>query len=200
MNINKFKWTLSKRKIKMKNEIYSSNMLLSNDVILIDTSSILDYEKLIQFIDAKKHILLNIGKKITVPKVVWMELMQLRNSDDFDKQSRVNLAVKIIESNSNVFTIDNQDMINEDIAPSFIDADFVDAELLSELTKNKSKHVQLLITQNKRLSSDALRLNSQGSCYDGYISVCDITNEGELNKCNIVVEAYRQTPTIKEVS
>lgn len=172
---------------------YSNDMLAKNDIIMIDTSSIMDYESLSQLVVSVKPTLLTLGKKIIVPKVVWMELMRHRHSNNLEKQIRVNNAINIIESNLDVFTLDNQDMNNEDIFSAF-----ADAELLSELTKNKPKHTQLLITNDKRLSSDAFKLNRQESCYGGYISVCYVTNEGNLNKCKVVTESYRQAPEIKE--
>ena len=162
----------------MKDFSREKKILSVNDVILIDTSAIMDYEGLRKLVDDIELPLMEMKKKIIVPKVVWMELNRHINSTNNDKQAKACHALDIICMHPNIFLIGDDNLDQEEMMRAF-----ADAELLSQLTKNKAQYGQLLITNDKKLSRDAFDLNNLESCMGHRINVCYIANNGFLGEC-----------------
>lgn len=162
----------------MNNIDYIKLMLKKNDIILIDTSSIMDYEGFKKLVCQIESPLIEVNKKITVPKIVWTELIKHLNSFNEEKINRAKQAIEIITEHRNIFILEDDGLYYEKTAKTF-----ADAELLSELMKNKVLFNQLLITNDKKLSQDAFNLNNQESFKGRRIHVCFITSSGNLKTC-----------------
>ena len=68
---------------------YEQNIFNEYDIIIIDTSAAMHYWALKKFISDSEKSLLSEGKKVFVPKVVWMELVRAYNSNDPEKIKRL---------------------------------------------------------------------------------------------------------------
>jgi len=180
----------------MNNLDYAKSVFRKNEVIIIDTSATMDYEGFKKLVDQIELPLIEINKKIIVPKVVWMELMRHLNSNNEEKVVKARNAIGIINEHRNIFLLEDENLDYEKIVKAF-----ADAELLSDLIKNKVMYNQLLITNDKKLSIDAFNLNNQESCKGRRIYVCYISNSGDLQACECV-HNYKATlePTIEKTN
>lgn len=161
----------------MTNIQYTEKTLSSVDRILVDTSTLMS-PGFQQFISNKKGLLLAAGKKIIVPKTVYMELARLVGSIDSEKSEHAMAAVELLSQNKDIFTVGNAPFTEEEIAHAF-----ADAQLLSELTIHKAEGNQLLLTNDRKLSCDAFDLNQQQSCKGYKVLVCYINYYGEMQCC-----------------
>lgn len=164
---------------------------MKNDVILIDTSAIMDFEGFKKLVEQIELPLLEINKNIIVPKVVWMELMRHLNSNNEDKKIKARYAIDIIYKHRSIFLLEDEDLDYEKMVKVF-----ADAQLLSDLIKNKVMYNQLLITNDNKLSIDAYNLNNQESCKGRRVNVWYITNSGNLKTCECV---HNNKPIIEPV-
>lgn len=162
----------------MKNVEYTKSVLMKNDIIIIDTSATMNYERFDKLVTQIGSLITKIDKKIIVPKAVWKELIRHQNSNINEKRIKAERAIDIISLHRNIFLLEDEIMDSNEIVKTF-----ADVELLSTLTKNKIMHKQLLITNDKKLSTDAFKLNLQESCFGRKIEVCYITCSGTLNMC-----------------
>ncbi len=173
----------------MNNLDYIKSVLKKNDVILIDTSSAMDYKGFKKLVDQIELPLIENNKNIIVPKVVWMELIRHLNSSNEEKKVKASHAIYIINEHRNIFMLEDDNLDYDKMIKTF-----ADAELLSDLIKNKVMYNQLLITNDKKLSIDAFNLNNQESCKGRKINVCYITNSGNLKTCECV---YNKKATLE---
>lgn len=176
----------------MNNEEFVRTTFSQYELIIIDTSAIMDYMGLSKLVNAIELLLMEMNKKILVPKVVWMELNRHLNSKKIDKQKKACHALDIICMHPNIFSIEDDYVDYDEMMRAF-----ADAELLSQLTRNKSQCGQLLITNDKKLSRDALDLNNLESCLGHRIEVCYISNAGLLNECNGTVKQESENESVK---
>ena len=168
----------------MTNTEYTESMVRFNERIYIDTATLMDVEGMELFIEKNKGFLRDADRKLIVPKSVCSELARHLESEYPTKRDLAMKAIGIISENSDIFQVECTPMTDEEIAKAF-----ADAHLLSELTIHKSDCDQLLITNDKRLSSDAYGLNQQQSCKGHRIMVCFINRLGELHRCSCVAVA-----------
>jgi len=180
----------------MNNLDYAKSIFKKNEVIIIDTSATMDYEGFKKLVDQIELPLIEINKKIFVPKVVWMELMRHLNSNNEEKVVKARNAIGIINEHPNIFLLEDENLDYEKMVKAF-----ADAELLSDLIKNKAMYNQLLITNDKKLSIDAFNLNNQESCKGRRIYVCYISSSGDLQACECTHNnKATQEPTIEKTS
>lgn len=168
----------------MTNTEYTETMVRSNERIYIDTATLMDVDGMRLFIENSRGFLQDAGRKIIVPKSVCSELARHLESENPVKRDLAMKAIGMISENPEIFQVECTPMTDEEIAKAF-----ADAHLLSELTLHKSDCDQLLITNDKRLSSDAYSLNQQQSCKGHRIMVCFINRLGELHRCACVATA-----------
>ncbi len=157
---------------------YIGAMVYANKIIYIDTASLMDVEELNRFIRNSEDIFLKERRRIVVPKAVCLELVRHLGSGNPEKQEKAMRALETIREHQDIFNVQNKDLSEDEI-----DHAFADAEILAELTRNKKICGQLLITNDKDLSTDAYSLNNQGSCQGYRIMVFFINKFGELRKC-----------------
>lgn len=151
------------------------DILLTSDRVVIDTSAAMHNIGFRKFVDKNEALLERAGKKIYVPKVVWMELVRAYNSRNAEKVERSDAAISIISSHRNVFEIEDEVFFHDEMERCF-----ADPVLLSDLILDKSDSSILLITNDKMLSRDADGINHQASCRGHKIATCFISDSGQL--------------------
>lgn len=173
----------------MKNTEYIAKMIHQNERIYIDTASLMEYDAMHQFLDNSRKLLLNAGRKIIIPSSVYTELTRHLDSDFLSKRECALEAINLIAENRELFEVHCVTLTEDEIAKAF-----ADTHLISDLVLNKPIHNQLLITNDRKLSSDAYKLNQQQSCKGHRIMVCHINNRGQLHRCDCVAENMQEKP------
>lgn len=153
---------------------YISMMINTNQIIYIDTASLMDNENLEMFIHNGEQLFFNKDRKIVVPRVVCLELVRHLDSSIPEKRQKAIRVLELFSEHKGLFDIQDENLNEEEAIHAF-----ADSELLAELTRNRSKYSQLLITNDKRLGEDAKKLNDQVSCHGKKVMVCFI-NKPEL--------------------
>lgn len=161
----------------MTNLEYVESLVSVNDMIYIDTSSLMNVEVFEEFVENYRNIFLDYQKRIIVTREVCLEIVKHLSSDSMNKQIKAKNVVRIFKNYSNLFTFEDENLNEFEVGKAF-----ADSELLSRMTKEKSEFRQLLITNDKKLSLDAYSLNSLNSCKGQKIMVCYINGNGKLNK------------------
>jgi len=153
------------------------DLFVESDIIYIDTCSLMQSENTENVIEAIRPYLLAVNKKILITAPVSHELMKQKIRK---KEPTVHLAEKayeIIEKYSDVFTLEDCENSKKEIF-----AAFADPTLIARMTVNKEHHSQLLITNDKKLSVDALNINTLKSCKGKPVNVYSISESGELEE------------------
>ena len=109
------------------------------------------------------------------------------------KTSHAARALDLLSNHVDIFEGRDENLREEEALKAF-----ADSELLAELTLNRTACGQLLITNDRRLSEDAYKLNDQTSCRGRKVMVCFINKFGELRKCECTKEpvSFNQDKTI----
>lgn len=157
---------------------YINLMVSTNEAIYIDTASLMDIENLEMFIDKAEGALQGQDRKIIVPRAVCLELTRHLGSQHPEKQEKAARALEILGEHLDIFDVHDEDLREEEALKAF-----ADSEILAELTLNRKACGQLLITNDRRLSEDAYKLNEQVSCRGHKVMVCFISRFGDLRKC-----------------
>lgn len=139
------------------NTEYIKKQVSINDLIYIDTCSLLDTNRLENFINNSKEYFIESYKKIRIHNAVLNELAKFRCSSTFSKKEQAKKALDIIAKNKDLFIIENED-------ESCCDQ-FADPKLLETLLKRRIVHKQLLISNDKDLTFDAYSFNNLESFY-----------------------------------
>ena len=134
-----------------------------------------------------------LNKKIIVTREVCLEIVRHLSSKNIEKQEKAKSVILLFKNYSNLFIFEDKDLKQSEVSSAF-----ADSELLSRITKDKSKHSQLLITNDKNLSVDAYKLNKLYSCKGKKIMVCFIDNLGQLNKGKTGFETNLNTLVIEQ--
>lgn len=177
----------------MTNREYVKDLLALNEKIYIDTSSLMNDTELGRFLVQYQDIFEALNKKIIVTREVCLEIVRHLSSKNIEKQEKAKSVILLFKNYSNVFIFEDKDLKQSEVSSAF-----ADSELLSRITKDKSKHSQLLITNDKNLSVDAYKLNKLYSCKGKKIMVCFIDNLGQLNKGKTGFETNLNTLVIEQ--
>ena len=161
----------------MTNLEYVNSLIRFNDIIYIDTSSLMNVQDLRMFLDNYQQYLIKYNKKIIVTREVCLEIVKHLSSKIESKQFKAQRVIDLFKEFRDVFIFEDQNLNNLDAEKAF-----ADSELLSRLTMGKTEFSQLLITNDKKLSVDAYNLNNLNSCFGKKISVCYISKNGFLHK------------------
>lgn len=160
-----------------KNTNYIKQQIAKNEIIYIDTCSLMNPNRLSGFLEIARPLLLNEKRKITIHNCVMEELFKLKISSNLSKRSQANEALNIIYKNPEIF----------EIIPTNYDDDsefFADKELLKEIFVKRRKHTILLISNDHFLTSDAYNFNKVESVNGNKIHVCYLNYCGDLNICD----------------
>jgi rRNA-processing protein FCF1 len=152
------------------------HLLENNDLIYIDTATLMNTESLKRFLEHYEKVFCECKKQILVPESVCQELIRHINSKDVTKSSKAINALSLIRAYNNVFSIEDSNLTTEEIRRAFADQD-----LLVRLAQGLRYNRQLLITNDRGLSQDALDLNDLVSCKGKHVSVCFLTYSGTLS-------------------
>ena len=177
----------------MTNREYVEDLLALNEKIYIDTSSLMNDTELGRFLVQYQDIFGALDKKIIVTREVCLEIVRHLSSKNIEKQEKAKSVILLFKNYSNLFIFEDKDLKQSEVSSAF-----ADSELLSRITKDKSKHSQLLITNDKNLSVDAYKLNKLYSCKGKKIMVCFIDNLGQLNKGKTGFETNPNTLVIEQ--
>ena len=177
----------------MTNREYGEDLLALNEKIYIDTSSLMNDTELGRFLVQYQDIFEALNKKIIVTREVCLEIVRHLSSKNIEKQEKAKSVILLFKNYSNLFIFEDKDLKQSEVSSAF-----ADSELLSRITKDKSKHSQLLITNDKNLSVDAYKLNKLYSCKGKKIMVCFIDNLGQLNKGKTGFETNLNTLVIEQ--
>ena len=177
----------------MTNREYVKDLLALNEKIYIDTSSLMNDTELGRFLVQYQDIFEALNKKIIVTREVCLEIVRHLSSKNIEKQEKAKSVILLFKNYSNLFIFEDKDLKQSEVSSAF-----ADSELLSRITKDKSKHSQLLITNDKNLSVDAYKLNKLYSCKGKKIMVCFIDNLGQLNKGKTGFETNLNTLVIEQ--
>lgn len=177
----------------MTNREYVEDLLALNEKIYIDTSSLMNDTELGRFLVQYQDIFEDLNKKIIVTREVCLEIVRHLSSKNIEKQEKAKSVILLFKNYSNLFIFEDKDLKQSEVSSAF-----ADSELLSRITKDKSKHSQLLITNDKNLSVDAYKLNKLYSCKGKKIMVCFIDNLGQLNKGKTGFESNPNTLVIEQ--
>ena len=177
----------------MTNREYVEDLLALNEKIYIDTSSLMNDTELGRFLVQYQDIFEALNKKIIVTREVCLEIVRHLSSKNNEKQEKAKSVILLFKNYSNLFIFEDKDLKQSEVSSAF-----ADSELLSRITKDKSKHSQLLITNDKNLSVDAYKLNKLYSCKGKKIMVCFIDNLGQLNKGKTGFETNLNTLVIEQ--
>ena len=146
-----------------------------------------------RFLVQYQDIFGSLDKKIIVTREVCLEIVRHLSSKNIEKQEKAKSVILLFKNYSNLFIFEDKDLKQSEVSSAF-----ADSELLSRITKDKSKHSQLLITNDKNLSVDAYKLNKLYSCKGKKIMVCFIDNLGQLNKGKTGFETNLNTLVIEQ--
>ena len=177
----------------MTNREYVEDLLALNEKIYIDTSSLMNDTELGRVLVQYQDIFEALNKKIIVTREVCLEIVRHLSLKNIEKQEKAKSVILLFKNYSNLFIFEDKDLIQSEVSSAF-----ADSELLSRITKDKSKHSQLLITNDKNLSVDAYKLNKLYSCKGKKIMVCFIDNLGQLNKGKTGFETNLNTLVIEQ--
>jgi hypothetical protein len=177
----------------MTNREYVEDLLALNEKIYIDTSSLMNDTELGRFLVQYQDIFGSLDKKIIVTREVCLEIVRHLSSKNIEKQEKAKSVILLFKNYTNLFIFEDKDLKQSEVSSAF-----ADSELLSRITKDKSKHSQLLITNDKNLSVDAYKLNKLYSCKGKKIMVCFIDNLGQLNKGKTGFETNLNTLVIEQ--
>lgn len=156
---------------------YIEYLLNNNDIIYIDTSSVMFTKEFRGFIEYNYDKFINMNKQITITREVCLEIVKHYMSTIEEKHDKAKMVLSILKQFQEIFIIEGDTFNNDEIQRAF-----ADSELLARITKTKPQYRQLLITNDKALSVDADSLNSLNSCQGKKIMVCYIDKNGNLNR------------------
>lgn len=156
---------------------YVEKQVVLNDVIYMDTNCLMYINDLQKFIHNYKDIFLAESKKIVIIGAVMEELAKLSCSKNLEKQKRAKQALEIMMLNQELFYIENLD-VNEERSI------FADPAILNRLLGKRREYKQLLISNDRDLTTDAFKLNNIESFDGNRINVCFLTYEGNLQMCD----------------
>lgn len=168
----------------MCNKDYVLQMFESNEKIYIDTSTLMEVNGLRMFIETVRPICIANGYRVIVTDSVCNELEKHIHSNNEFKKSKATEAMLLVCQNTDVFQI--EDIASRRLREEKFINTFADPELIKEILSNKFKHTQLLITNDRRLSSDVYDLNTFESCKGKRITVCYLNVSGQLMMCDCV--------------
>ena len=166
---------------------YVEYIIDKNEMIYIDTSTLMNVESLRIFIGRTEKIFESRNKQIIVSRTVVSELKKHAVSDSVEKRKKAEEALDLLEQFQMMFYVECEDNTNG----------FADSELLARLILMKSSCSQVLITNDKKLSKDAYAINEQESNRGNKIMVCHINYAGFLNMCCCVKEIEASTDNDK---
>lgn len=162
------------------NQDYITKQIQFNEIIWIDTCTMMYTNRFELFIKNVKPILLEFNKQIQIPDCVMAELAKHQLSFDEFKRANAVEALNLIKANNDIFKVEQLDN------NACNGENFADPKILTAILENRRSIPQLLISNDQRLTSDAYKFNDFESFYGSKVSVCYIGANGDMNMCDCV--------------
>lgn len=159
---------------------YLKQQIQDNEIIWIDTCTMMYIQRFELFIKNARPILIESNKKIQIPDCVMAELAKHQLSADAYKQASATEALNLIKANNDIFKIEHLDNNASN------GENFADPKILTVILEKRRNIPQLLISNDQRLTSDAYKFNDFESFYGSKVSVCYIGSNGDMNMCDCV--------------
>ena len=159
----------------MKKRIIGTDLFDRCDRIIVDSSELMNPQPLRMCLQRYGDRIRTSGRRIAIPEPVRLEIARHLGSADPDKSAKAMACMYVVDEFRDLFICEGDDLPEE----LMYDA-FADPEILAEMTRDKRRYRQLLITSDGGLASDALDLNGQISCRGFKISVRRIAPDGTL--------------------
>lgn len=159
---------------------YITKQISENEIIWIDTCTMMYIQRFESFIKNVRPILIESNKKIQIPDCVMAELAKHQLSADACKQASATEALSLIKSNNDILKVEHLD---NDASNG---ENFADPKILTVILEKRRNIPQLLISNDQRLTSDAYKFNDLESFYGSRVSVCYIGANGDMNMCDCV--------------
>ncbi len=155
--------------------IDTGRLIMTADYIYADSCSLMKFKRFEKFLRQYQDTLNKARKKVVIPKDVYMELQKLQDSSDPYKANMADCTLRMVNRNLDLLEIECQEATYDEIRRAF-----ADTALLSRIALLVKKNSQLLITEDKKLTRDAIRFNSLECCKGKIITVCHVNQEGLL--------------------
>lgn len=168
---------------------YTKKQIQLNDRIYIDTCSILNTDRFEKFLETSRNVFLTHNKMLHITNAVMSEIEKHAYSDNLAKKENAEKALSIIAKNEDIFFIENDR--RDDCEP------FADPEIFETLLKGRN-HSQLLISNDRNLTSDVYKLNFMDSFHSNRINVCYLNFYGQLKMCDCVRQNIADTNSESE--
>ena len=149
-------------------------LLYESDKIFIDTSTLMEVDRLKGFLKHYSILLKQLKKQIIVIKSVVLELANHSTGDNAEKARSAGEALNIIRNNSDIFI--------EEIPNNYNKKAFADNSLLSRVLREGLNNRVLLITQDHELQNDTNAMREFESQNLTSIHVCKIDKFGHLEQ------------------
>lgn len=159
---------------------YLKQQIQDNEIIWIDTCTMMYIQRFELFIKNARPILIESNKKIQILDCVMAELAKHQLSADAYKQASATEALNLIKANNDIFKIEHLDNNASN------GENFADPKILTVILEKRRNIPQLLISNDQRLTSDAYKFNDFESFYGSKVSVCYIGSNGDMNMCDCV--------------
>lgn len=159
---------------------YITKQIQNNQIIWIDTCTMMYIQRFELFIKNVRPVLLESNKKIQIPDCVMAELAKHQLSSDEYKQTSAIEALNLVKTNNDIFKVER---LNNDASNG---ENFADPKILTVILEKRRNIPQLLISNDQRLTSDAYKFNDIESFYGNKVSVCYIGANGDMNMCDCV--------------
>lgn len=170
---------------------YLKQQIQFNEIIWIDTSTMMYIQRFELFIKKVRPLLLESNKKIQIPDCVMAELAKHQLSSDEFKQTCATEALSLIKANFEIFKVE---YIENDASNG---ETFADPKILTAILEKRRNVPQLLISNDQKLTSDAYKFNDLESFYGSKVNVCYIGLNGNMNMCDCVkLKNFKDEPEI----
>ena len=156
----------------------------NSDVVIADTSVVMNTEALEEFVERYEDILRESGTRIIIPASVRKEIARLLGSENPDKMNKAQDCIDVLCRHRDLFTMEGGDLSQEDL-----DTVHADPEIIAMMTMRRRRQRQLLLTNDRGLAADVYGLNSLQSCHGKPIAVCYIDRAGYLKESDCMSES-----------
>lgn len=174
-----------------RNRVYVTSLLEKADAVYIDTASLMEVPGIDMLISNYKDLFEEYGCRITVIPSVCLELVRHLGSNNTEKAAKAMHVLELFKENPNMFIVENDELDENELMKAF-----ADQELYMTISDGRKKGSQLLITNDRGLSTDIFGLNYLRSMKGFHISVCFISRLGELHMCECVKNEAEKTDKV----
>lgn len=155
----------------------TKNFIETCDFINIDTSSLMETDSLLNFLENYGSTIIKSGKTIFVCREVIAELKLLCRSTKPLKVHRAATALTMLYDNSNLFRLeDNPDKVDVKSVHKRI----ADQRIISAVTWYKVQHSQLFISNDKALLHAIVTADQMDAVHGKPVYATSLSESGEL--------------------